>query len=392
METADNDVMARMRAANPVSAADLRMAIDEGDLRDAMEAAISAGESPTQPVPAGDSVANAAGIARGDRRSLPVGRRGATLAAGLACAVLVALGILLAGAPGGGGQPAFAAAAIKVAEANPRLLVTEPGWKVIDAGDFEADEGEMTFSDGGHRLSINWYPARLYSSYRRDRASVSTPEASVLLGQTATTVHYGGAEYATMLSPQGTVFLEVRGGLDNRAEYEAVLHSLRRVDVDTWLGAMPPNVVRPQDRAGVVERMLGDVPLPPGFDLAALQGADAVLNHYQLAAKVAGEVSCGWVESWLAATEAGDGARAQQAVEAMATSRHWPMMPTLIKGGGWSGNVWRAAREIETGHLDRGAAGEVVNPDGTGYELGPAWATELNCRSRYWRRPLDPNP
>lgn len=198
---------------------------------------------------------------------------------------------------------------------------------------------------------------------------MSPPETSTLLGQTATTIRYGlnsgGAEYATMLSPKGPVFVEVRGGLDSRAEYESVLHSLRAVDVDIWLGAMPPNVVGPEARGAVVAKMLRDVPLPPGFDLDALEGEDSVLNHYQLAVKVAGTVSCGWVESWLAATQAGDGSQAREAVEAMATSHHWPMMPTLIRVGGWSGNVWNAAEEIATGHLNRGAAGELVNPDGS---------------------------
>jgi hypothetical protein len=228
----------------------------------------------------------------------------------------------------------------------------------------------------------------------RDRALVSTPETSTLLGQTATTIRYslntGGAEYATMLSPQGAVFVEVRGGLDSRAEYEALLRSLRQVDVDTWLAAMPQSVVSPDVRSAVVARMLRGVPLPPGFDLATLKGEDSVLNHYQLAVKVAGMVSCGWVESWLAATKAGDGSQAREAVEAMATSHHWPMMPTLIKGGGWSGNVWNAAEAIATGHINRGAAGELVNPDGSGYKLGPAWAMGLNCTSRYWRHPLKP--
>ena len=384
----DIDAIAQMRAANPVSTGELRAAIDEEELRRQMGDAIAAGESPTDPAPVGGSAESDFSVRLVAHRGTRTGRRATTLLAGLCSAALVALVVFLIGAPGGGGHPPFATAAIEVAEANPRLLVTAPGWSVTDAGEFEADEGEVTFGDGKRRLSINWYPAHLYRSYLRDRASVSSPRTSRLLGRVATTVHYWGSEYATMLSPQGVVFVEIRGLLGSRAEYEAVLHSLRPVDVDTWLGAMPSKVVRPEERATVVERMLRGVPLPPGFDLAVLQGEDSVLNHYQLAVKVAGTVSCGWVESWLAATKADDRSRAQEAVEAMATSRHWPMMPELIKGGGWSGNVWNAAHAIASGHLNRGAAGESVNPDGTGYELGPAWAVGLNCTSRYWRRPL----
>ena len=71
--------------------------------------------------------------------------------AGLACAGAVALAVLLAGTPGGGSQPEFAAAALEVAEANPRLLVTEPGWSVIGAEQFKPDEGSIFFSDGAGR-------------------------------------------------------------------------------------------------------------------------------------------------------------------------------------------------------------------------------------------------
>jgi hypothetical protein len=390
------DPLATMRAANPVSAAELRSAIDGAELAGAMQRAIAAGDA-SQPIPAGDRTAGEYAIRAGSTPWRVLRRRGVALGlgAGLAClAVIVALLLFGGDSVGGGGEPAFAEAAIEVAEANPRLLVTQPGWKVTDAGEFEAGEGEVTFGDGDHRLDIHWYPARYYRRYLRDRALVSTPETSRLLGHTATTIDYGlsqgGAEFATMLSPQGPVFVEVRGALDDQAEYEAILHSLRPVAVDTWLAAMPRSVVGPDHRAAVVGRMLRGVPLPPGFDLAALEGEGSVLNHYQLAVKVAGEVSCGWVETWLAATKAGDGERAEEAVDAMATSHGWPMMPTLIKGGGWSGNVRNAAHAIATGHVDRGAAGELVNPDGSGYKLGPAWAVGLNCTSRYWRRPLSP--
>lgn len=63
-------------------------------------------------------------------------------------------------------------------------------------------------------------------------------------------------------------------------------------------------------------------------------------------------------------------------------------MPLLKKGGGWSANVRHAALELKRGHLDGGAAGALVRPDGSGYELGPSWARGLNCTSRFWRRPL----
>jgi hypothetical protein len=371
-----------MRAANPAPVEEVRAEISEEELGRRMDLAMGTGSSLAEPV----SASSRRRLEGGGLRRVP---RSGALVAGLCGAAVLALAFLLAGTPGGGGgHPSFATAAIEVAEANPRLLITLPGWEVIDAGEFDPDEGEVTFSDGARTFGIRWYPARYYESYLRDRAMVSAPKTSELLGRTATTVHYGRHEYATMLSPQGRVFVEVRGRLESRAEYDQVLRSLRAVDVEAWLEAMPPNVVRPEARAEAIGRMLRGVPLPPGFDRAGLEEEEAVLNHYQLAVTVAGAVSCGWVESWLSATESGDRAAAREAVDAMATAHGWPMMPTLIRGGGWSGNVWNAAAEIANGDLNRGAAGSVVHPDGSGYEVGPAWALSLNCTSRYWRRPL----
>jgi hypothetical protein len=381
---ADNETIARMRAVNPAAAEDLRAELDAEALAAAMNAAIARGETPREPVPAGDSVARSAADGRFGR----LAARPATLVGGLACAALVALLVLLAGTPGGGGRPEFAAAAVEVAEANPRLLVTAPGWSVVDAGEFEAGEGEVRFGEGSHELSINWYPAGMYRSYLRDRSFVSAPETSSLLGLTATTVEYTAGEYATMLAPDGPVFVEIRGQAGDRADYDAVLGSLRAVDVDTWLAAMPASVVKPEDRSQMVERMLTGVPVPPDFDLAALQNQSEVLNHYQLATEVSGTVACGWVESWLTATAAGDAAGARKAVAAMASSRSWPLLIGIGGEGSWASNVWHVAAELERGHLNRGAAGSLVHPDGSGYEMGPAWALALNCESAFWRRPL----
>ena len=160
------------------------------------------------------------------------------------------------GGGAGGSRPEFAAAAIRVAEANPRLLVTAPGWKIVRADEFEPDSGELTFSDGSRRFEIHWYPAPMYEEYlrrprHRQRARTRDPARS-----RTTTVDYGREEYATMLSPQGSVFIEVRGQLGSRSAYDGILHSLKPVDVDTWLSAMPPSTVRPEARAEAVEQLL----------------------------------------------------------------------------------------------------------------------------------------
>ena len=131
-----------------------------------------------------------------------------TVGGALACvAAIGALAIFNGGSNGGGALSAFATAAIKVAKANPRLLITAPGWSVKHGYGFEADTGRLIFINEEHRkVELDWYPAHEYRSRLRDRAAVSPPVKSTLLGQRATTVHYaeeGAADYATILAPQG---------------------------------------------------------------------------------------------------------------------------------------------------------------------------------------------
>ncbi|MBS1888353.1 MAG: hypothetical protein JSU06_14315 [Actinobacteria bacterium] len=378
------DPLATMREANPVDAAALRAELGEEETGRAMTRSIDAAAVPRDPVPAGDAFA--AGL---EPRSRPRRLRSVALAAALT--VLIAAALLASGAfSGGGAHPTYAAAAIEVAEANPRLLVTAPGWRVTDAGEFERASGETTFGDGRRTFSLNWYPARLYRSYLRDRAQVSPPQHSRLLGRTATTVDYGRGEYATMIAPIGAVFVEVRGRLGGHAAYEQVLHSLRAVEVDTWLAAMPASVVSPGARPQTVAAMLRGIPYPPRFDPSRIENETAVLNHYQLGVRVADAVACGWVESWLAAQASGDAVAARAAVDAMASSHHWPLLLRMEREVkmGWSTNIWHAAAELRRGHLDQGFGEALVRPDGSGYKIGPAWATELQCTARIRRVPF----
>jgi hypothetical protein len=365
------DPLAAMAASDPAPTAEVAAALSEAELERALSRAVALGRSPSQPIPVGDRVA----MERGAR-----GRRGALglVAVAVLAALLVAGGWLRSV---GGGHPEFAAAAIRVAEANPRLLVSAPGWKIVRADEFETDSGELTFSDGSRRLEVHWYPARLYRQYLRDRADVSSPEEGALLGQRATTVEYSPEEYATMLSPQGSVFIEIRGRLGSRPAYDEILNSLQAVDVETWLEAMPPSTVRPAARSAAVDRMLQGMPLPPGFDAAALKGEDSIAAQSTLAVKVGNAIACGWVESWIAARAAGDQAAAERAVQAMASSDDWPLVREARVP--WFSNYRIVAKELQAGKLDRSDLSYEVREDGRTFGYGPAWKLTLGCEGTY---------
>jgi hypothetical protein len=373
------DPLAEMAAANPASSAELAAEVTDAEVELALTRAVALGRTPSQPVPAGDRVA----LETGKRR------RRASLA--LASVAVLAALLIASGWLGGhgGGQPEFAAAAIRVAEANPRLLVTAPGWKIVRADEFETDSGELTFSDGSQQFDVHWYPARYYGDYLRDRATESTPEHGTLLGQDATTIEYSPEEYATMLSPQGSVFVEVRGRLGSKPAYEEILNSLQSVDVDTWLEAMPPSTVRPEARAEAVDQLLRGMPLPPGFDAAALKSEDSIADQDTLAVKVGNAIACGWVESWISAQATGDQASADRAVEAMSASDQWPLVRENHVP--WFSNYAGVAKQLREGRLDTSPSGYETQTNGKTFGYGPAWKMFLGCKGTY-RREVDSLP
>jgi hypothetical protein len=281
--------------------------------------------------------------------------------AGVALAVVAVAGALvwIAFATSGGGpsgvpgHPTFAEAAVKVAEANQRLLVTEPGWSVARADEFTPTDGEVNFSDGNHELDVRWYPASDYQLYLNDRKDADpSPTTVTVAGQEATLFRYQGTtDFATILPPQGPNFVEVRGDLGSQEAYLKILQSLQSTDVDTWLSAMPPSVVKPSDRPTVVDQMLNGIPIPPGLDLDKLRNENAVLDRYQLFADVTGTVACGWVDRWLSAKAAGDTARAEQAVRAMNTAPSWPILRQMAGQGGWGPVVVHYAHLMAAGNV-----------------------------------------
>jgi hypothetical protein len=265
------------------------------------------------------------------------------LAAAIAAVVF---GITLSGRSG---DQAWGAELVRVAEAAPRLLVDEPGWQVTRADQFSVDYGEMTFADGELEIDLKWLPAGQYAQAVAKREvefdELGTAPAA---GAEARLFRYTGTNDFVAVWLRDDYTVEVRGIAPDAAAFRAVLASLREVDVDTWLSAMPESVVVPAWQAEVVAEMLTDIPLPPGFDAADIPSGQAVRDRYQLGALVTGAVACAWIDRWVAARRDGDREAAREAVDAMGTSRGWAVLLEMNNEGGYPDVLWEYADALAT--------------------------------------------
>jgi hypothetical protein len=128
-------------------------------------------------------------------------------------------------------------------------------------------------------------------------------------------------------------------------------------------------VIKAADRAPVVREMLTDIPLPDGFDPAPLE-TGTLADRYQLGAQVTAAVSCAWLDLWLDATERGDASAADQAADALATSRDWAILQEMDPQGGWSSEVWAYADAVNSDGLVHGE-----------WTVRESYGNALGCRS-----------
>ncbi|KRC64919.1 hypothetical protein ASE12_09185 [Aeromicrobium sp. Root236] len=295
-------------------------------------------------------------------------RRTRVAAIGLAAAAVLAVAVSVPAlltdsdtAPGRDGQTvhvgtgtdriAYSAAAVEVARNNPRLLIGEPGWKATTVYGFAKDSGTIVFSKGDREVEMNWYPASRYQSYYDDRSEISKRTPITIDGQKGSRVSYSDTDIAAMLEPKGPTFVEIRTGgpgFTSTAEVLKLFGSLEHVTVNSWLAALPVEIVTPGKIAKVADEILADVPLPPGFDKAGLAKL-GVNDRYQFSAETVSLVVCGWLDVWQRADAKGDTATAQRVVAALSTARDWKVLDEMQKTGEYSPGVWDLADKVKVG-------------------------------------------
>nr|BFE70049.1 hypothetical protein GCM10020092_033500 [Actinoplanes digitatis] len=237
-------------------------------------------------------------------------------------------------------------------EIDPVLWIHEPGWVAKSVYGFATDgTGTVAYVRGQRQLEFTWYPADQYESYYTDRLDVSAPRAVTVATSPGSLFTYSDSDFAVMLQARDGTFAELRtSGPWTRAAFDQVLTKVERVGVRTWQASLPKTVVTRDRAAAVAADMLADVPLPPGFDEAALTGL-GTNDRYQFAAQITGRVGCGWIREFRRATEADDTAGRQRASEAMRGSRQWAILREIDAGGAWSSSFWELADKIAAGKM-----------------------------------------
>jgi hypothetical protein len=315
-------------------------------------------------------------------RVVPLRRPRRMRRAVLTAAALAAASVLVVGGTSllhSNGSSAYAAEAVKVAEANERLLITLPGWKVIRADEMTVDNGEMTFSDGTHEVGLFWKQASEYGSYMDDRSDQTSKVLVTVQGRRGTMfVRSDSTDLTTLVEPRGASFLEIRGDLGSEAAYRAVVASLQPVSVEKWLAALPASVVKPKDRSAVVQSMLQGIPVPAGFDPTSLKTSAAVSDRYQLGAQVAGAVACAWFDQWFSAGDRGDATSQKDALDALSTSRTWPILNEMASQGSYGEVIARLSTAVATGSLDEGPGPHKPTRNEIGLDMGCSWAVDPN--------------
>lgn len=279
-----------------------------------------------------------------------------------AVCVLVLVVLIVRGSAGRDEGSAWAAELVAFAESSPRVLIDQPGWEVTYVDELGERQGLMKFDKSGVATSPGQRNGQVELSWNgqpiEDRISALERSHHVIardvpiLGTASEVFEQGNYKRLKPLISavdfEGRT-LTVRTVTSDPDWFVGVLSSLEKVDVDTWLSALPPNAIRAVDRDPVVDEMLRGIPLPDGFSADDIPESELLKDRYQLGVNVAGSITCAWFQQWANARRSGDQSGAEEAVNEMGSSREWPVLLDMDKEGGYPLVIWQFADAMRDG-------------------------------------------
>lgn len=242
------------------------------------------------------------------------------------------------------------------APAHGNLAVLDvDGWE-LDSATVQPDYGSLDYQRGEQQVEIRWKSAGLHQQYVADRERIDSPtvdpgEQVTVLGLPSRLWAYAPTDHTVIRVPDGDIFLEVRGSGMDLAAYRALLGRLTLVAAADLDDHLPARFITGPERDDAIGQALAGVPLPPGLAADEIESTES--DPYHLGADVAGAVTCGWVEAFATAKEQGDSAGMERAQDALATSRHWPVLRAMNAEGDYPEVVWEISAEVGRGTVPR---------------------------------------
>lgn len=288
------------------------------------------------------------------KSDLPPRRRPAWLAPGaVAAAIAVIAAIPIAVSISNDGNPPPADAPPAMAD---RAVFEAPGW---DVGTIDTSDAEGEIGYNGPRsadVDIKWFPAEYYDEALAEaREDIGRPTAITALDDgDAQLFSYHPEDHKIFVPPVGDTFLELRISGFAESAVPGILDQIRRVTASQFVDALPAEIVGPDEAPAVFTEMTADVPLPPGFDPAAVD-PDGYQNRYYAGATVINAVACAWITVYGEAQSSGDQAAVEEATAAMQSSRDWAVLVEMKPQGNWP-RIFHAMG----GQMGRGVLAEQV--------------------------------
>lgn len=296
-------------------------------------------------------------------------RRRTAIRAASACAVVAAVVVGVAAIAGRDTDSPVAhqPGASVSADAPPLIALDVPGW-LVEWFDDNTSYAEYQLTNGTSHLQVSFYGGAPLES----RTAGETREIVEFNGRSASLLDYaaeGMPGNYRLDFVDGAWIWELNGdGFADRDAFLELASHVGVVDEATWKATLPASAVTSDERPTAVDALLVGIPIPPGFDSAALHSG-ATRDQYQLTAEVTGTVFCAWLRQWDTALTSGDTVAAEAAVQAIASSHDWAAL-TAMTGGAWNEFVWQFADRVANG--DRHVVAEAVGGLGC-----PASATAL---------------
>ncbi|MBL7260029.1 hypothetical protein [Paractinoplanes lichenicola] len=223
----------------------------------------------------------------------------------------------------------------KAAKQGSRLVIGEPGWKIIHLEPFADDGGEMAWEKGDRMINSSWYPASEYSYRRLDKQKSSE---KVKLGDyTAWMVPQSG-QFRLMTEPRPGGKIIVSFDLPpgyTKASVRTFLAKVKTVGVEAWVASATGTVSRRGEMGDRAYRFFADAGLgrPQSWEHEQLEDLPVEGSTFEFDSALSKQVACGFIADWQQAEANGNAALLEATRKTLLTSKDWTVLQDLERQG-----------------------------------------------------------